>query len=361
MKKIISLILALALLLCTFSFAAIAEDEKPGKGMFVAAVTPAGDHGFTAEAVKHTELALELMAEEYGFEFQLLTASDAAEQSNYIDTLLIQKPDLFFLWPMTGDDLKAAAMNIIDSGSKLVVFDRQITGIEPFAKFTCNDFMLGKQQALYFNEFFKDDIAAGETINFLRARGDSSTCPMTRDAGFDSVIDEAFNEIYAFQTDWSREKGMSAMESYLATASKEEVESIKAIFSHDDEPTMGILDAIMNYQGSAEIGLKLLSGVGGRYEFVSLFKEPTIEGCKFITSMVSPAMTREVINFGTKLFFEGGDVNVGTTRTYLIDNDGVLAKQICEADPAGEVGMSVDEYFASNDYAIREEVANMFK
>ena len=56
------------------------------------------------------------------------------------------------------------------------------------------------------------------------------------------------------------------METLLNSLKKDEVESIKAVFTHDDEVMLGVLDAIMSYSGNAKLNIKLVTGVGGRRE-----------------------------------------------------------------------------------------------
>ncbi len=85
------------------------------------------------------------------------------------------------------------------------------------------------------------------------------------------TADKNINILQQFSTDWQRAKAQEQMETLLNSLKKDEVESIKAVFTHDDEVTLGVLDAIMSYSGDAKLNIKLVTGVGGRRENIETF------------------------------------------------------------------------------------------
>ena len=102
-------------------------------------------------------------------------------------------------------------------------------------------------------------------------------------------------------TDWSQQIAMEQMESFLNTKSVEEIESIKAIFTHDDEIVFGIVEALKNYNGPANITIKLISGVSGGEGFMDLFENSGLEGIDFMTYTFSPSMVRDAVGLGLKV------------------------------------------------------------
>jgi ribose transport system substrate-binding protein len=147
----------------------------------------------------------------------------------------------------------------------------------------------------YFNDYFKADLAKGK-VNYLEFKGDSSTVPMERTDGFLSVLDPNFNLVQSFVTNWSMQTSMEQMENYLNTKSVAEIESIKAIFTHDDEIVAGIVEALKNYKGPAKINIRLISGVAAGEAFMKLFEDSGLPGIDFMTYTFSPAMVRDAVD-----------------------------------------------------------------
>ncbi|MFT4104192.1 MAG: substrate-binding domain-containing protein [Lacrimispora sp.] len=282
-------------------------------GKLLGVVTPAADHGFTAESIQHCEAEVKAMAEKYGFEYKFMTAAESGEQSNAVETILALKPDAFVLWPVTGDELRSAAQSVSDAGIPLIIYDRLIEGFEPTTWIMGDNDTIGEDAGTYFNEYFKDDLAAGE-VGILEFKGDSSTVPMQRSNGFWKNADKNFKLIQEFSTDWSQQKAMEQMENFLNTKSKEEIESVKAIFTHDDEIVFGIVEALKNYSGPAAINIKLISGVSAGEGFMKLFDGSGLEGIEFMTYTFSPSMVREAVDLGVEAM-EGKTLE----KSYLVE------------------------------------------
>ena len=248
------------------------EEVTDLKGKMMGVVTPAADHGFTAESIQHCEAEVKMLAEKYGFEYKFMTAAESGEQSNAVETILGMNPDVMVLWPVTGDELRSSAQQVQDAGVPLIIYDR-------------------------FSEYFKDELAAGE-VGLLEFKGDSSTVPMQRSNGFWKTADSNFKKIQEFSTDWSQQKAMEQMEDFLNTKSVEEIESVQAIFTHDDEIVFGIVEALKNYNGPAKLNIKLISGVSAGEGFMKLFEDSGLEGIDFMTYTFSPSMVRDAVDLG---------------------------------------------------------------
>jgi len=94
---------------------------------------------------------------------------------------------------------------------------------------------------------------------------------------------------------------MEQMETWLSSSSAADVEALKAVFTHDDEVVLGVLDAIENYDGSAKLDVKLVSGVGARKENLDTFKPWADKGVMQVTYAFSPAMVREAVELGADI------------------------------------------------------------
>ena len=329
MKKILTVLLVLVM----------AAGIVSAADLFMGVVTPAPDHGFTGESIKHCEAEVKALSEQYGFDYRIVSAGESSAQANGIDTLLAMNPDVIMLWPVNGDELRSQAQMIQDYGIPLVVYDRFITGFNPTCEISGDNVAIGELAGEYFNNYFADRIAAGETINYLEFKGDSSTVPMERTNGFLSTLDtEHFNLVQDFVTNWSMQTAMEQMENFLNTSSVEEIESIDAIFTHDDEIVAGIVEALKNYTGDAQINIKLINGVAAGEPFMAYFEDPALADIDFLTFVFSPAMVRDAVDMTYQVMI-GEDV----PEDYKI--------------PTAVVDESnYQEYMASETYQIRYSV-----
>ena len=296
MKK--TLVLGLMLLACVGLVFAAGQTETNTKKM-LGVVTPAADHGFTAESIQHCEAQVKKLAAEQGFDYRFMTASESSAQVNAVYTIMAAKPDAFVLWPVTGDELRSAAQSIQDAKVPLIIYDRFIEGFVPTAEISGDNVAIGVQAGNYFNNFFKADLAAGP-VKYLEFKGDSSTVPMERTNGFLSTADKKFTLVQSFVTNWSQQTSMEQMENWLNTASIEEIESVKAIFTHDDEIVFGIVEALKNYHGKAQINIKLINGVAAGKQFMDLFENSGLDGITFCSWTFSPSMVRDAVDLGVK-------------------------------------------------------------
>ncbi|MEA5028258.1 MAG: substrate-binding domain-containing protein [Sphaerochaeta associata] len=298
MKKV--LVLLLVLLVATSVVFAQGSKEAGAKKQLMGVVTPSADHGFTAESIRHSEAQVKALAAQYGFDYRFMTAAESSEQSNAVETILGMNPDVMVLWPVNGDELRSVAQSVMDAGVPLIVYDRFIPGLVPDAEISGDNVAIGEGAGVYFNEFFKDDLAKGK-VNYLEFKGDSSTVPMERTNGFLSTASPNFNLVQSFVTNWSQQTAMEQMENFLNTKSKAEIESIKAIWTHDDEIVFGIVEALKNYHGSAKINIRLINGVSAGEGFMNLFENSGLSGIDFMTYTFSPSRVRDAIDLGLKV------------------------------------------------------------
>jgi len=269
-------------------------------------VTPGGTHGFTGESILHGNAEANALAAQYGFDYRYLTANEDSQQNNAIETLISLRPSVIVLWPLQGDAQLGAARSIIDAGIPLVIYDRFISNLRGHvADISGDNVGIGEHMGRYFMNYFANTPG---TINILRFIGDASTVPKERYDGFDSQTGNKFNILQVFDTGWSQQRAQEHMETYLNTASRAEIESLQAIYTDDDEEVMGVVTALRNYRGPAQINIRLISGVGGRRENMELFTNPALPGIDFVTYTFSPSFIRDAIKLGLDVM-QGNPVN----------------------------------------------------
>jgi ribose transport system substrate-binding protein len=298
MKKL--MVVCLLLLTVCFAFAG-GGGQKPILGV----VTPAADHGFTGESIRHGEAEVKALAAQLGFDYRYLTANEDGQQNNAVDTLIALKPKVIVLWPLQGDAQRNAAQKIVDAKIPLIIYDRFIDNFKGQAADVSGDNGgIGEAMGKYFAKYF----ASASAVNYLQFLGDSSSVPKERSDGFASTAGSKFKIVQSFVTDWSQQKAMEQLETYLNTASRTEIESIQAIYTDDDEEVMGVFAALKNYKGAAKLNIKLVSGVGGRRENMELFTGGGVSGIDFVTYTFSPSMIRDAIQLGADVA-QGKSVN----------------------------------------------------
>ncbi|PKM52663.1 MAG: sugar ABC transporter substrate-binding protein [Firmicutes bacterium HGW-Firmicutes-7] len=314
MKKLFALLLTLTMVLSIAGCSTVEETggavddtnseapEGPVETVkTLGVVMPNATHGFLGESIKHAEAATKVFAEQYGFEYKFLTSAEASEQNNQLDTLINEKVDCIVLWPHNGDELRSGAQKVTEAGIPLIVYDRLITGFTPTAEVMGDNVTIGQETGKYLNEYFKDQLATGE-VHILEFKGDNSTVPQQRSDGFAETADEKIVVVQQFSTDWQRAKAQEQMETFLNTSSTDDVEKIQAVFTHDDEVVLGVLDAIIAYKGNAKLNIKLLTGVGGRRENLDTFKPYKDDyALDQVTYLFSPTMVRDAVEYGAKI------------------------------------------------------------
>jgi len=300
MKKI--LVTCAVLLLAAGVVFAAGGSQKPLMGI----VTPAADHGFTGESIQHGEAEAKALAAQYGFEYRYLTANEDQEQNNAVDTLIALKPKVIVLWPLQGDAQRGAAQKIVDAKIPLIIYDRFIENFKGQAADISGDNVgIGEAMGKYFAKYFA---SAPGPVNYLQFLGDSSTVPKERSDGFASTAGSKFKIIQSFVTNWSQQTAQEQLETYLSTARRDEIESLQAIYTDDDEEVMGVFSALKNYNGPATINIKLVSGVGGRRENMELYTNSGVPGVDFVTYTFSPSFIREAIKLGADIM-QGKSIN----------------------------------------------------
>jgi ribose transport system substrate-binding protein len=282
-------VFVVVLMAAAMMFAAPAEAAKKQ----LCFVMPNATHGFLAAAIQSASDSLKRIGVNYpDIDHRLLTSADPSEQSNQLDTLINEKVDTIVLWPHNGDDLRSAAMKVMDAGIKLVVFDRLIPDINPISEVDMDNFAYGAYLAKELNECFKDRLDKGEKIRILEIRGDNSTASTHRVDGVMATKHPNIEIVQSVVTNWQRAVGLEFMETFLANNKKEDIEAIDAIISFDGEPTAGAFDAIRNYKGPASLAnLKCFPSLGSFAEQVEMIPVFAEYGIDHALGFVNPGCT----------------------------------------------------------------------
>lgn len=134
--------------------------------------------------------------------------------------------------------------------------------------------------------------------------GDTSTVPQQKTDGYDNTINSNFTKEQVGYTGWKRQEARNLFEGWVKSHNQVEIDKVGAIFTHDDEIALGILDALdaygadKNYKKTFD-KLKIISGSAGPQE---IYRRIISENKFYLFSLTyQGSMIREAIRVGEKI------------------------------------------------------------
>lgn len=179
MKKLVALVLAFTMVLC--SVGAIAQEEEktvayaiPG---LLAAIWSAAADGFTSQA------------EEYGWEAIIIDPNDNLEnQITMIQNQITKGIDALAITSIDGDSTGSLMKECADAGIPVFAIDRTVVG-ECVTTIEANNFLIGQEMAEMYLEYLDGD--EGKVLFVGGPLNNSPT--VARIEGFSSVVEEHDN------------------------------------------------------------------------------------------------------------------------------------------------------------------------
>lgn len=280
MKKIKNILLSLVIFTLTISglgLASVSTAQAQVEGD-LAIIIPGAEHGWLAGVAYYAEQK----AEELGIEnYRILTSSNVNEQASQIDEILNQDISAVVLLPHT-DELRLAAEKIVEADIPLIVFDRRVD-VDYTAYVAGSNPEIGEVTA----ELLGSELEGAGKIAVLNNPSAGSVSYERVDA-FKAVMEEEYPEIELFDMtveNFTQEAGLQAATDML-TANPE----LDAIFSIDDESSLGILQAMRD---AGRDDIRFLSGAGGSQAYFQQIAET--EEVELFTATYSPAMIGDAI------------------------------------------------------------------
>lgn len=288
-------------------------EEKPP----VIAVSMIGEtHKWPIGVRYYAEKEVKRVAEENGWNYEFMVGNTANEQSDQVIRLIDQGVDCIVMLPMDGASLKTAAMSVQDAGIPLVIFDREIPDFAPTATVKGDNSEIGKMTADIFNGMFPDG------TKVLEIMGDTSTVPQQRTDGFNEVLRDNFEKEQLGYTGWQRLNAKKIFEEWADGHTQEEIDKVGAIFTHDDEIALGVLDALDQYASMPEPqktfhSLKVIAGSAGAKE---MYARIMTEERYTLFSLTYPAsMIEKAINVAESIIKEEDYEEMTIIRTVEVN------------------------------------------
>ncbi len=274
------------------------QNQKEIQKKTIAVSTIGPTHTWAESVYQNALEELEMVAAENDWDYVCVTSSDVTEQSQQVVDLVNQEVDCIVLLPMDGAALKTAAITVRQAGIPLVIFDRQIPDFAPEATVAGDNRGIGVRTAEYFNNYFPK----GTTV--LELMGDTSTVPFLRSDGFAETLNSNFQHIQVGYTDWQREKTKTLFKEWIRKQPAEVRRSVGAIYTHDDEIALGVLDVLDEYKEQGTIqkmfpNLKVIAGSSDSQEMYQRIREE--EDYTLISLSYLPNMIRDAIQVGAHI------------------------------------------------------------
>ena len=306
MKKILTVLVVLAMVLSMCGMTAVAEGQHK-----IGILAPATTHGWVGGVTYFAQQA----ADSLDIDYTLLTSSDADEMSSQIEQLIQLGVEAIVVWPQfTG--IETAAEMALEKGIKIYNFDMIINVDEKYADdmyvLTGDNYGMGVAGAQY----IVDKIGTEGKVLVMDVPG-SGNVAADRKAGFmDTMAEIAPDmEFIEISTAFAREDGLNDMADAL-TANPQ----IDAVFSMDDETSIGALQAIVE---AGRTDVKAITGGGGCQEYFGMMTEEAYADIWVSSATYTPDMIVTCVENALKVV-SGEEVEHSIVLpTNVVDRDNV--------------------------------------
>jgi len=304
MKKILALLLAVMMMMGMVSVASAETDET-----YIGILAPVASHGWVAGVAYYAQQT----ADETGVKYTLLTAENAEEMSSGIEQFITLGVDAIVVWPQF-PGVATAAEKALDAGIVIYNFDMTIEVSEEYADhenlyvLTGDNYGMGVEGAKY----IVDKIGTEGTVLVLDNPG-SGPVAEARIQGFNDTIAEIAPDL-TIET---------IATTYVAADAQADVadaltayDHIDAIFSLDDESSIGALQAIAE---AGRTDIKAITGGGGCQKYFGMMTDETYAGISICSATYSPTMISTCIENTLKVLAGEEVENLIVDPTTIVD------------------------------------------
>jgi len=279
----------------------------------IVVVTPAAEHGWLAGVIVFAEMA----GEELGFDnFRILVSSNVAEQAAQLDDLITQDVGAIVLQPHNYE-LEVAAQRVIDAGIPLIVFNRYVD-VDYTAYIAGSNPLMGEYPARRIGEGLN-----GEGVVVRLNNPNSGSSSQIRNDVFLEVMEAEFPNIEIIELtvqSFTAQDALVGMADILVANPQ-----IDAVFSTDDDSSLGILQAIRE---AGRDDVQFISGGGGAQVYFREIYE--VDDIDLFTATYSPSMMGDSIRVAYRIL-NGEDVSeLDENRQWIIPPTVVTSENVEE-------------------------------
>lgn len=287
MKKIISVLL-ICVFLCTalFGCANTADSGSKNDNFKIGIAAPSVTHGWVAGVAYYAEK----YCKDQGITYKITTSADAAEMMANLNDLVAWGADAIVLWPQwTG--MESAVAEIVEQNIPVVSFDVDVDCAGIY-KVTGNNYGMGYESAKYITE----KVGEAATIAVLDVPSAGSIAELRKQGFYDYLKEIGYDTSNIFEiseTGFTRDEGLRSMTDIL-----ESHKHIDAVFSMDDETSIGVIQAITE---AGRTDIHAITGGGGMQEYFRMMKEEKYASLGLASALYSPAMVEDAVRTAISL------------------------------------------------------------
>lgn len=266
-------------------------EDTGGDGSYTIGISlPAADHGWMGAMISNSE---EEAKKHDNIEYIMYTANDPNKQTSDIEDLITKGVDAIVMLPIESAALTPVADKVAENDIPLIVVDREVN-TESYRTYIGGDnYGIGFGDAKYLvaELIEKNGEPKGKVVEIS---GVPSSVTDLRSQGFrDYLKDYPDIEIVASQPgDFTREAALEATENILQANPE-----IDAVYSQDDDMTIGIVQAIKDAQRQDEMFIVSSGGMKEIYQMIKENQKPEV-----VVSLKYPATMGAVgVNLAVKL------------------------------------------------------------
>ena len=281
------------------------EDENSnGDKHKIGILAPAVTHGWVAAVAYHAESRAEELSDE--IEYQIQTSSDAGEMTSQLDDLKTWGAEAIVAFPQW-EGMEAPIQQALDEGIEIVNFDIEID-VDGVYRVAGDNEDMGIEGANY----IVDKIGEEGTVVVLENPGAGSVSELRVNGFKDTIKEIAPNiELETYATEFTREDGMSDFADVLTS-----LDEIDAVFSIDDETSIGVLQAI---EEAGRDDIQVITGGGGAQDYFNMM--PENDDIWIQSALYSPTMVEDAVDVALKIL-NGEDVEEQTViPTTVVDRE----------------------------------------
>lgn len=298
MKKYLSLMMALVLALGLVGMTAAAEAPKYKIGILAPAVT----HGWVAGVAYNAEQQCREL--EDIVDYKLSVSNNAEEMTAQLDDLITWGAQAIVAFPQW-QGMEVPIQGAIDRGIKVVNFDI-IIDVEDIYLVSGDNEGMGVASAKY----IVDKIGTTGNVVALPVPKSGSVSELRMKGFYDTIKEIAPDlTVTEYATAFTREDGLKDFTDILAANPQ-----IDAVYSLDDETSIGVLQAISN---AKRTDIKVITGGGGCQEYFRMM--PENEDIWIASALYSPLMVRDAVDVAVAVL-KGEEVDpVKVIPTTIVD------------------------------------------
>lgn len=254
----------------------------------IGVLAPEVTHGWSAGVAYYAEKRCEELANEGKIEYKVSVSGDAAEMTTQLDELKTWGADAIVAFPQW-EGMEVPIQQAIDEGITVVNFDIAIEA-DGVYRVSGDNYDMGYQSAQY----IVDKIGTEGTVVILDVPTSGSVAEL-RKQGFTEHMAELAPDMQmiTYATQFTREDGLADMADIL-TANPQ----IDAVFSMDDETSIGALQAIRD---AGRTDIKVITGGGGAQEYFNMMLAEENQDIWLQSATYSPDMVEDAVDMAVEI------------------------------------------------------------